>query len=210
MSQLLQRDVIKLPPIKPIEPYKAASPYFDNNSFYQFHHQLGHDTEKCFALKCKIQDLIDNNTISMTCVNAKGNKLVAPPNQKLKIFTNPLPSHTSNVIETEHTSFSPSDFTTTTQNLVNMVGKQETLKDPCIAFDPNEIIRAPDVSLYIVAKIQRKPCHGVLTDPSCMVNVITEECLYTLHLYKPIYDDTNVVFKLFDGFSCPTRLVLSH
>lgn len=37
MSQLLHRNVIKLPPIKQVDPSKLASPYFDNNSFCQFH-----------------------------------------------------------------------------------------------------------------------------------------------------------------------------
>ncbi|GLJ42464.1 hypothetical protein SUGI_0880030 [Cryptomeria japonica] len=165
VSYLLQRNVIKIPPIKPVDPSKLASPYFDSNSFCQFHCQPGHDTEKYFALKSEIQDLIDNNTIFVAGVNDKGNKSIAPPKQNLKIFTNPLPSHTSNVIETEHTSFSPSNLTTTTLNLVNMVEKQKTPKDPCITLDPSKTIRVPDGILYIVVKVNDIPCHGALFIP---------------------------------------------
>lgn len=155
------------------------SPYFDNNSFCQFHCQPRHDTETCFALKCKIRDLIDNNTISLVGVNNKVNKFVAPPNQNLKIFTEPFPSHTSNVIETKHTSFSPNDLSST-QNVVNVVEKQEKPKDFCITFYPSETISTLDGPLCIVLKIQDISCRGVLIDPSYMLNLITKEFLYTL------------------------------
>ena len=112
--------MITLPPIKKIDPAKLNSPYFDNKSFCQFHRQPGHDTEKCFALKGKIQDLIDNNTIFVLGLNDKGNKFVAP-NQNLKIFIDPLPSHTSNAIETNDSSFSPNGLVSMTPNVINFV-----------------------------------------------------------------------------------------
>lgn len=37
-----------------------------------------------------------------------------------------------------------------------------------------------------------------------MVNVITEEYLYTLQLHQVTYDKSNVMIKIFDGFSYPT------
>ncbi|GLJ50080.1 hypothetical protein SUGI_1065180 [Cryptomeria japonica] len=74
MSHLLHINVIKLPPIKPIDPSKLSSPYFDNNSFCQFHRQFGHDTEKCFALKNKIQDLIENKNSSTMSLPINGGK----------------------------------------------------------------------------------------------------------------------------------------
>lgn len=113
--------MLTLPLIKQIDPAKMKSPYFDNKSFCQFHRQPGHDTEKCFALKGKVQDLIDNNTISVSGVNDKGNKSVAPPNQNLQIFTDPLPSHTSNAIETNDSSFSPDGLVSMTLNVVKFV-----------------------------------------------------------------------------------------
>ena len=172
--------MITLPPIKKIDPAKMNSPYFDNKSFCQFHHQLGHDIEKCFSLKGKIQDLIDNNTISG--VNGKGNKSIAPPNQNLKIFTNPLPSHTSNVIETNDSSLSPNGLVSMNPNVINFVEQQKIPKEPSITFDSSETIRETNAPLYIVAKVKNTPCHGVLVDPSCMINVITEEFIFTLQL----------------------------
>ena len=174
MNKLLERNVITLPPIKQIDLVKMNSPYFDNKSFCQFHRQPGHDTKKCFVLKGKIQDLIDNNAISVTGVNDKGNKSIAPPNQNLKIFTDPLPSHTSHVIKTNDSSFSPDGLVSMTPNVINFVEQQKIPKEPSIIFDSSETIRAPDGPLYIVAKVKNTPCHGVLIDPSCMVNVITE------------------------------------
>ncbi|GLJ39441.1 hypothetical protein SUGI_0805560 [Cryptomeria japonica] len=203
MNKLLERNVLTLPPIEKIDPAKINSLYFDNKSFCQFHRQPGHDTEKCFSLKGKIQDLIDNNTISVSGVNDKGNTSVAPPNQNLKIFTDPLPSHTSNVIETNDSSFSLDGLVSMTPNVINFVEQQKIPKEPSITFDSSETIRAPDGPLYIVAKVKNTPCREVLIDPSCMVNVITEEFLFTLQLNQVIYDKTNVVVKLFDAFSSP-------
>lgn len=93
MSQLLQKKILKVPSIKAIDPSKITSPYYDAKSFFQYHHQPSHDTEKFSSLRSKIQDLIDNNTIFMVGMNDKGKKFIAPPNQNLQIFNNPLPSH---------------------------------------------------------------------------------------------------------------------
>lgn len=72
-------------------------------------------------MKGKVQDLIDNNTIFVSDVNDKGNKSITSPNQNLKIFTDPLPSHTSNVIETNDYSFSPDGLVSMTLNVINFV-----------------------------------------------------------------------------------------
>ncbi|GLJ19066.1 hypothetical protein SUGI_0342280 [Cryptomeria japonica] len=206
MNKLLEQNVLTLPPIRQIDPAKITSPYFDNKAFCHFHRQPGHDTEKCFSLKGKIQDLIDNNTIFVSRVNDKGNTSVAPPNQNLQIFTDPLPSHTShtsNAIEANDFSLSSDGLVSMTPNVINFVEQQEIPKEPSITFDSSETIRASDGPLYIVAKVKNTPCHGVLIDPSCMVNVITEEFLFTLQLNQVIYDKTDVVVKLFDAFSSP-------
>lgn len=141
MSKLIQRNVLKLPQIKPIDPSKTTSPYFDTKFFCQYHRQLGHDTEKCFSLRSRIQELISNNTIPMAGVNDKGNKSISLPNQNLYIFTDPLPSHSTNVIETGHLAFSPDDVGLEPNNVVNLLDQQEPLKDLCITFDPSETIK---------------------------------------------------------------------
>lgn len=37
-----------------------------------------------------------------------------------------------------------------------------------------------------------------------MVNVIIEEYLYTLQFHKVTHDKSDVMVKVYDGFSCPT------
>lgn len=109
----------------------------------------------------------------MTGVNDRGNKFVAPSNQNLQIFIDPLPSHSTNVIETNYPSCSPNDVSLKTNNVVNLVDQQEPPRDFCIAFDPRETIKALDSPLYISAEIKGIPARGVPIDLACMVNVIT-------------------------------------
>lgn len=180
MTQLLNKNVLKRPPINPIDTSKHLPPYHDPKAFCQYHHQPDHDTNKCYSLRSGIQDFIDNNIISVVGVNDKGNKSIAPPNQNLQIFTNPLPSHFTNVIEFENLAFSPNDLGLESNNVVNLVGKPISPKDLCITFDPSETIEAPNGPPYIIAKIKDKLSRGVLIHPMCMVKVITGEYLYTL------------------------------
>lgn len=62
MTQLINKKMLKLPPIKPINTSKPFPPYHDPKAFFQFHRQPGHDTEKCYTLRSRIQDFIGNNT----------------------------------------------------------------------------------------------------------------------------------------------------
>ena len=45
MNQAMSNNILKLPPIKQVDPSKAQGPYFDANSFCHFHQTQGHDTE---------------------------------------------------------------------------------------------------------------------------------------------------------------------
>lgn len=99
MLRLSNTNMMKLPPIKPIYTSKPFPSSFDHKSFFQYHYQIIHDTERCYKLKHFIQDLIDSNIITMDGVKDKGNKSATPANQNLKIFINPLPSHYANVVE---------------------------------------------------------------------------------------------------------------
>ena len=71
---------------------------FDPKAFCQYHHQNGHDTEKCYSLKHKVWDLIDSNPLFVHTFDCSRNKYVSPPNQNLQIYTNPLPIHDTNAI----------------------------------------------------------------------------------------------------------------
>lgn len=98
-------------------------------------------------MRSKIQELIDNNTIAVADVNDKGNKSLSPPNQNLHIFIDPLPSHSTNAIETDHLAFSPNDVTIESNNVVNLVDQQEPPREFCITIDPSETIKPPNVPL---------------------------------------------------------------
>lgn len=71
----------------------------------------------------------------------KGNKSIALPNQNIQIFTNSLPSHSTNVVESESLSFSRNDLGIESNNVMNLVGKPISLKDLFITFDPTETIK---------------------------------------------------------------------
>lgn len=218
MTQLLQKDVLNLPPIKPIDISKPFPPYHDPKAFCKYHHQPDHDTEKYYSLRSRIQDLIDNNTISIAGVNDIGKKYVAPPNQNLQIFTNPLPSHSTLMsLSMSILPFFSNDVGLQSNNMVNLIDKPTPPKDSHITFDPSENIEALDGPLYVTVKIKYILSRGVPIDPTCMVNLITEEYIYSLQLHQVTYTKSNVVVKIFDGFSCllsvlslfPLRLVLS-
>lgn len=104
------------------------------------------------------------------------------------------------MIKTDHLTLSPNYVTLVSDNVVNLIDKQEPPKDLCITFDPSETIKALDDPLYISVRIKGIPSLEVIIDPICMVNVIIEEFLYSLQLHQVVYDDTDVVVKVFDGF----------
>lgn len=64
MFRLINANVLKLLLVKPIVTSKPLPPYHVPKAFCQYHHQLGHYTEKHYTLSNKIEDFIDNNTIS--------------------------------------------------------------------------------------------------------------------------------------------------
>ena len=65
--------------------------WYNEEESYHFHHQKGHDTNKCRTLKNIVQDLIYNGKLEV-------DNLVTIPNQNLGIYQNPLPQHPTNSI----------------------------------------------------------------------------------------------------------------
>jgi hypothetical protein len=58
-----------------------------------------------------------------------------------------------------------------------------------IVFSQNDIIKnAPDGPLYIARRINDKPTNGILINPICVENVITEEFLLVHELYQDTYE----------------------
>jgi len=45
MNQTVSNNLLKLPPIKPLDSSRMQGPHFDANAFCYFHQQQGHDTE---------------------------------------------------------------------------------------------------------------------------------------------------------------------
>ena len=89
MNRLLTANMITLPPICPLLLIIMVSKYFVPKTFCQYHHENGHDTEKCYSLKYMVCDLIYSNDLS---IDGSGNKSFSPPNH------NPLIAHDINVI----------------------------------------------------------------------------------------------------------------
>lgn len=122
MLRLINANVMKLSPINPIDTSKPLPTTFDPKAFCQYHRQARHDTEKYYQLKHAIQDLVDSNTITVEGVNDKGNKSVSPPNQNVQIFTNPLPSHSANVVEPKcSNTIVPIEMCVEANNVVNLI-----------------------------------------------------------------------------------------
>ena len=59
MTKLIHANIIKLPPIYPIDTSKPMPKSFDENMFFKYHQQPGHDTQNNYALKNYIHGLID-------------------------------------------------------------------------------------------------------------------------------------------------------
>ena len=64
---------------------------YNENEFFHFHYQKGHDTNRCRTLQHKIQNLIDQGKLDV-------DNPLAIPNQNLGIYQNPLPQHQANNI----------------------------------------------------------------------------------------------------------------
>jgi hypothetical protein len=119
-------------------------------------------------------------------VNDQGNKLVTSPNQKFQIFTNPMPNQKISFVKASE--IEKNDVLNIDMNIEEMVGlveiepcKAQNKKNLDIAFSFGDIIKnLPDSPLYIASRINDKTTNGVLIDPVCGENVITEE-LFLLH-----------------------------
>ena len=87
LQHLLKANLVALrdPPSNP----NISSPKYNSNAKYS----PGHDTDYCWALKCNIQDLIDNKTIEFD----------PPPTPN--VITAPMPSHGKGVNAIDDVSF---------------------------------------------------------------------------------------------------------
>lgn len=103
-----------------------------------------------------IQDLIDFNTIELEGVNDKINKFVASPNKNLQIFTNPLPSHSTNNVKPKKPNYmTPNDMCDKVNNhVVKFIEQPNPHPSSHIMFESREIINAPNGPLYIIVKIK--------------------------------------------------------
>ena len=79
---------LKLISLRNMPPPLAILPSnYDANARCEFHSDgVGHSTDNCFALKCKVQDLLDAKAIEFT--------LVTGPN----VTQNPMPRHGGGVV----------------------------------------------------------------------------------------------------------------
>ncbi|KAL2897956.1 Basic leucine zipper and W2 domain-containing protein 1, partial [Bienertia sinuspersici] len=89
--------------LEPIGPTPDPMPHrrtkwWNPNKHYRYHRGNGHSTEKCFKLKDRIQDLIDNGSFCVSSANKKPN-----------IQTNPL---SVLLIDDEECSFDPTSYIT--------------------------------------------------------------------------------------------------
>lgn len=140
----------------------------------------------------------------MEVVNDKENKSMTNPKENLWIFTNTLPSHSTNLNEPKTpNNIAPDEMCVEATNVMSLIEFEPRL-EPCIISDSRETIDAPDESLYIIAKIKGNLSRGVLIDPVCIVNVITKEHLYTQQFNQDTYDSSYVMIKVHDDFIFPT------
>jgi hypothetical protein len=69
MFQLVNKNMISLPPIKAPNPNKTLPRKFRSNSYFHYHQKNGHDREYCKHLKHLVQELIDNSRLLIGGVN---------------------------------------------------------------------------------------------------------------------------------------------
>jgi len=58
MLQLLNKNMIQLPPISHIQTIKPLPPNFNAKTFFQYHRTPRHDMERCKHIYNQVQDLI--------------------------------------------------------------------------------------------------------------------------------------------------------
>lgn len=74
-------------------PYASTRPWYKEHKFCNYHGQKVHDMSVCIWLKYIVQDMIYNEQVTMWVP-------IAPPNQHLGIFKDPLPRHNINQVGT--------------------------------------------------------------------------------------------------------------
>ncbi|KAI8560180.1 hypothetical protein RHMOL_Rhmol04G0236200 [Rhododendron molle] len=95
-EKLLEANLIE--PLPPTPPPRKPPASHNPNAYCAFHQYTGHSTNNCFRLRHKVQDLIDNGTIS-------------PPLSNANSIINPLPKHPRvNLINLNPTLFDPSQY----------------------------------------------------------------------------------------------------
>ena len=113
LQHLLKANLVTLhdPPANP----DTSSPKYNLNTKCAYHsNSPGHETDQCWALKNKIQDLIDNKTIEFD------------PTPTPNVITTPMPNHGKGVNVVEDTIFvSFVEYLTTPLNII----KKNLLKD---------------------------------------------------------------------------------
>jgi len=65
LRKLCDHQVINLTYIRSKYPQAKESRWYNENEFYHYHHQNGHDTNKFRTLQHKIQDLIDHGKLEV-------------------------------------------------------------------------------------------------------------------------------------------------
>ncbi|RDX78035.1 hypothetical protein CR513_41753, partial [Mucuna pruriens] len=129
---LLQKNMIAVLPLKPLEPPYPRS--YDPNTKCDYHARaVGHSTERCWSFKHKVQDLIDARWLRF-----KGNEL--------NISTNPLPTHEGQSINTlSHNILAPDQGKGTARKVrqVAVVGQEGACPFQPIIIQCDPICPAP-------------------------------------------------------------------
>jgi hypothetical protein len=105
-------------------------------------------------------------------MNDQENNSVAPPNQNLKIFTNPMPNHSiSFVKESETKKNDLFNFDTDREEMVGLVEieplKDQNKKPLDISFSSRDILKIfPNGPLYIASQINDNPTNAILINPT--------------------------------------------
>ncbi|KAL6347767.1 hypothetical protein AAG906_026296 [Vitis piasezkii] len=81
VGKLIERGLLTA--LAPRPPPQPMPPQFKMDLHYAYHQGLGHDTDRCFALRHAIQDLIDQGLVNLG---------------QPSVTTNPLPAHTTHSV----------------------------------------------------------------------------------------------------------------
>lgn len=89
LKKICDHHMITLLEIRPEWANDKNSKWYNENEYYHNHHQKGHWINKCRMLQHKIQNLIDQWKLEV-------DNHVAPSNQNLRIYQNPLSQYEAN------------------------------------------------------------------------------------------------------------------